>query len=118
MILGPFLIKSNLDGATKNRLKSSNKNQVTQMVSSTKNIQENRVSLFTDKELYRSVPFTFDSNDNGGSLRMDGRVSIMNDAIDIIIIMIEIIATTRAMFDDSGHSKISQILRWSSLTGR
>ena len=42
---------------------------------------------------------------------MDGSVSIINDAIDIIIITIEITATIRALFDDSGHSNISQILR-------
>jgi hypothetical protein len=39
---------------------------------------------------------------------MDGIVSIINVAIDTIIIIIDIIATTRAIFDDSGHSNISQ----------
>jgi len=42
---------------------------------------------------------------------MDGTVSIINDAIDTTIITMEIIATTRAVFDDSGHSNISQTVR-------
>jgi hypothetical protein len=109
--LGPFLINANLDGATKNRQITSKVNHVTHIVSRTKNIQENRVSLPECNELYCWVVFTIFSNDSGGSLRMDGSVSIINDAIDTIIITIEIIATTRAALDDSGHSNTSQIVR-------
>lgn len=105
------MIKANLDGATINRHKNSKENHVTHIVSIIKNIQNILVSLLDDNELKLFVLFTLFSSDIDGSLRMDGSVSIMNEAIDTIIITIDIIATTRATFDDSGHSNISQIVR-------
>jgi hypothetical protein len=49
---------------------------------------------------------------------MDGSVSIINDAIDTVIIIIDTTATILAKFDDSGHSNTSQIFRCILLTGR
>jgi len=115
--LGPFLINANLDGATKNRHINSRENHDTHIVSRIKKNQENLPSPPGCNELNCWVVFTLFSNDIDGSLRMDGSVSIINDAIDIIIITIEITATIRAVFDDSGHSNISQILRWKLLVG-
>jgi hypothetical protein len=45
------------------------------------------------------------------SLRTDGSVSIINNAIETPIITTDITATARARFDDSGHSNTSHTLR-------
>jgi hypothetical protein len=119
MILGPFLIKANLDGATKNRQISSKQNHVTHIVSITKNIQK----YFVSPPDWLSGPFVIlldtDETICGTfiSLRMDGSVSTINEAMETVIITIDIIAKTRAKFDDSGHSKTSHTARWILLTG-
>jgi hypothetical protein len=113
IIFGPFLIKENFDGATKNRTISSKQNHITHMVSMTKNIQKYVVS---PPPLCTSCPcviFNVDNIGGGGfiSLRIDGSVSIINNAIDNVIMTMDITATARATLDDSGHSNTSQILR-------
>jgi hypothetical protein len=111
MILGPFLIKANLDGATKNLQISSKQNHNTQIVSMIKKIQKYFVS---PPDVVSCPCVALLENEIIGtfiSLRMEGSVSIINDAMDTVIITIDTIATTRAKFDDSGHSNTSQTVR-------
>lgn len=105
-------MNANFDGATRNRQINSKQNQATQMVSITKNVQNTFVSPPAWISLVAVPLFVKIGGGTIISLRMLGSVSMMNEAMETVIITIDTMATIRAKLDDSGHSKTSQTARW------